>query len=70
MFIQLNAEYKTLYDIVLRMQYDYDTGLTDFRQKKKKDEVRNDDEEQILELKRRSNYRMIDAQGDPAGEGL
>ncbi|WJZ99969.1 hypothetical protein VitviT2T_018371 [Vitis vinifera] len=42
MFIQLNAAYKTLSDPTLQMQYDYDTGLADSRQK---NEVRYNDGE-------------------------
>ena len=47
MFIQLNAAYKTLSDPTLQMQYDYDTGLADSRQKMKSDTTMARWEEQI-----------------------
>ena len=47
MFIQLKAAYKTLSDPTLQMQYDYDTGLADSRQKMKSDTTMARWEEQI-----------------------
>lgn len=58
MFVQLNAAYKTLSDPVLRMHYDYDLGLIDFRQPLRTDTRTKIWENQITGLKRRSDYRM------------
>ena len=58
MFVQLHAAYKTLSDPFLRMQYDYELGLVDFRQPLRTDTGTKIWENQITGLKRRSNERM------------
>ncbi|KAI4299070.1 hypothetical protein L6164_032563 [Bauhinia variegata] len=62
MFVQLNAAYKTLSDPVLRLEYDCDVGL---RSKTSigDERWRSRWQEQIVELKRRSNSRMAKKEG-------
>ncbi|KAF7842611.1 chaperone protein dnaJ 20, chloroplastic-like [Senna tora] len=61
MFVQLHAAYETLSNPVLREEYDYELGLIKSRRRW---------EEQVVELKRRSNRRMAQKEGSSWGSRI
>ncbi|KAI9103501.1 hypothetical protein K1719_023124 [Acacia pycnantha] len=76
MFVQLHAAYQTLSDPVLREEYDYELGLITSKRNNKSvngvggDRWRRRWEDQLLELKRRSNTRMAQKEGSSWGSRI
>ncbi|XP_028754253.1 chaperone protein dnaJ 20, chloroplastic-like [Neltuma alba] len=76
MFVQLHAAYKTLSDPVLREEYDYELDLMTSKRNKNKSVNGGDErwrrrwEEQLVELKRRSNTRMAQKEGSSWGSRM
>ncbi|KAG2705151.1 hypothetical protein I3760_05G039300 [Carya illinoinensis] len=80
MFVKLNAAYRTLSDPVLRKEYDCELlDLRSFERIFKNMGINDDDhgtrisrswQEQILELRRRSNFRMAEKEADSWGSRI
>ncbi|XP_018841992.2 chaperone protein dnaJ 20, chloroplastic-like [Juglans regia] len=79
MFVKLNAAYRTLLDPVLRKEYDCELlDLGSFGRTFKNMGINDDDlhgtrsrwQEQILELRRRSNFRMAGKEVDSWGSRI
>lgn len=75
MFVQLHAAYETLMNPVLREEYDYELGLikskrNDHNRSVGDERWRRKWEDQLVELKRKSNRRMAQKEGSSWGSKI
>ncbi|XP_054776643.1 chaperone protein dnaJ 20, chloroplastic-like [Prosopis cineraria] len=76
MFVQLHAAYETLSDPVLRQEYDYELGLITSKRNNSKnvngggERWRRRWEQQVVELKRRSDTRMAQKENSSWGSRI